>query len=127
MASVDSAERGLSARENAQRIPSGGGVNKRSMVVPQDLAGNFQRSAPSIVAPNAQREVYNRGTMNPAVGNIPAVRGYAAPRRQLVMRPAAFSGYGHAVQARSVSARSGGSVSGGAARGSSASAGGMRR
>jgi hypothetical protein len=127
--SADSAERGLSARENTQRVPARGGVNERSLVVPQDLAGNFQQRAPSIAAPNAQREVYNRGTMNPAVGNIPAARGYAAPRRQLVMRPATFGGgYAHGAQVRSVPARSGATVSGGAARGGGGSSrGAMRR
>jgi hypothetical protein len=114
--SADSAERGLSARANAERIPAG--VGERSLVVPENLAGKFQERGPSIVALNNQRGVYNRGTMNPAVGNIQAARGYIAPRRQLVMRPGAFSSYGHGVQVRSVSARSGATVAGGAARGS---------
>src|SRR4029077_4190255 len=58
-ASVDSAERGLSARANAERIPSGvgGGNGERSLVVPENLAGNFQQHGPSIVGLNYQRAV----------------------------------------------------------------------
>jgi hypothetical protein len=41
VASVNSAERGLSARANAERMQ--GGVGERSLVVPQGLAGNFQQ------------------------------------------------------------------------------------
>jgi hypothetical protein len=127
VASVDSAERGLSARANAERIPSGAGVGERSLVVPENLAGNFQQRGPSIAAFNAQRGVYNRGTMKPAVGNFQAARGYIAPRRQLVMRSAAFNGYNHVGQVRSVSARSNGSFATGAARGSSGSRGVIHR
>jgi hypothetical protein len=126
-ASVDSAERGLSARANAVRIPSGAGVGERSLVVPENLGGNFQQRGPSIVALNNQRGVYNRGTMNRAVGNIQAARGYTAPRRQLVMRPAAFSGYAHGGRVRSVFAHSGARVASGAARGSGGSRGVIRR
>jgi Protein of unknown function (DUF3300) len=126
--SVNSAERGLSARANAERIPSGVGAGGRSMVVPQNLAGNFQERGPSIVAPNTQRGMYNRGTMNRAVGNIPATRGYVAPHRQLVMHPATFNGgYAHGAQVRSAPTRSGGSVAGGAARGSGGSPGALHR
>jgi hypothetical protein len=126
--SVDSAERGLSARANAERIPSGAGVGQRSLLVPENLAGNFQQRTPSIAAFNGQRGVYNRGTMNPAVGNFRAARGYIAPRRQLVMRPAAFHGYNHVGQVRSVFPRSSGSfANGAAARGSSGSRGVIRR
>jgi hypothetical protein len=130
-ASVDSAERGLSARANAERIPSGvgGGNGERSLVVPENLAENFQQRGPSIVGLNNQRGVYNPGTMNPAVRNIQAARGFIAPRRQLVMRPAAFSGgYSrHVGQVRSVSARPGAGFATGAARGSGGSPGVIRR
>jgi hypothetical protein len=126
-ASMDSAERGLSARANTERIPSSGGVNERNLVVPENLAGNFQERGPSIVAGNGQRGVYNRRTMTPAVGNFPAARGYLAPRRPLVMRPPAFSGYAHGGQVRSAPARSGAAVGGGVARGSGGSGATLRR
>jgi hypothetical protein len=96
--------------------------------VPENLAGHFQERGPSIVAPNNQRGIYDRETMNRAVGNIPAPRGYVAPHRQLVMHPAAFNGgYAHGAQVRGVSPRSGGSVAGGATRGSSGSGGVLHR
>jgi hypothetical protein len=128
-ASANAAERGLSARANAATIPSSAGVNERSLVVPENLAGNFQERGPSIVTANGQRGVYNRRTMAPAVGNFQPARGYSAPRRPLVMRPPAFSGYNHGGQVRSVSApaRSGGAVAGGAARGSGGSGTALRR
>jgi hypothetical protein len=129
-ASVDSAARGLSARVNAERIPSGvgGGNGERSLVVPENLAGNFQQRGPSIVGLNNQRAVYNRGTLNPAVRNMQTARGFTAPRRQLVMRPATFrGGYGHVGQVRSVSARPGTGFATGAARGSGGSSGVIRR
>ena len=128
MASVDSAERGLSARANdTERFPFSGSAGGRSMVVPENLGANFQQRGPSVVAFNNQRAVYNRSseTTNPAVANIPAARGYIAPRRQLVMRSGGFSGPIHGGQVRGPATRSGPSVSGGAARGGVS--GGMRR
>jgi hypothetical protein len=57
-----------------------------------------------------------------------AARGFIAPRRQPVMRPAAFrGGYSHVGQVRSVSARPGAGFATGAARGSGGSPGVIRR
>ncbi len=120
MASVDSAERGLSARANdTERFPFAGGARARSMVVPENLGANVQQRGPSVVAFNDQRGGNNRSseTMNPAVGNIPATRGYVAPRRQLVMRSGGFAGPVRGGQVRGPATHSGPSVSGGASRG----------
>jgi hypothetical protein len=117
-ASVNFAERGLSARANDARNLSEGGVGQRSLVVPENLTANMQQRGPSVAAFNGQRDVYDRSvaTTNPAMGRLPASRGYIAPpRRQLVMHS---GGYGHGGQVRTFSARSAPSGAGGTARGS---------
>lgn len=117
VAAANSAARGLNARANSATIPSNGRAGERSLVVPEDLRGNFEEHRRSVTTPNEQRGVYNRPSamVNPFGGNIQAARGYAPA--QTGIRSGAFTDYGHGGMERSFSARGGASFSGGGSRG----------
>lgn len=119
-ASADFAERGLSARANEQRMLPGNGANERSLVVPRNLAANFQQRTPPTIGFSGARPVENRpvALTNPAMARVQVPRASVAPpRRQFAMRSGPFVNSAHAGQVKASSAHSGSGGGGGTARG----------